>query len=111
SLSEEARSLAKRRHLSLRTFGEAFMNPHLGILLILLFVVTFAFSNMEATFGLLNAHLYGLSAQQTGYLFTYIGILLGLVQGLVVGGLVKRIGEGRCLTLGRLSMFFGCSLI
>ncbi|PYV38993.1 MAG: hypothetical protein DMG09_10455, partial [Acidobacteria bacterium] len=70
SLSEETRRQARKRVLSLRTFTEAFMNPRLGILLVLLFVVTFAFSNMEATFGLLNAHLYGLSARQTGYLFT-----------------------------------------
>ena len=111
SLSEETRRQARKRHLSFRTFTEAFMNPRLGILLVLLFVVTFAFSNMEATFGLLNAHLYGLSARQTGYLFTYIGILLGLVQGLLVGRLVKRIGESLCMTLGTLSMVFGLSLM
>jgi len=111
SLNPEIRDMARQRRLHLETFLLALKHPRIGLLLVSLFVVTFAFSNMEATFGLLNAHLYGLSARQTGYLFTYIGIVLGLVQGVVVGRLVRRVGEKVCMSLGTLSMVLGLTLM
>ncbi len=111
SLTAEIRGRARQQLMDLRMLLGTLRHPRIGLLLILLFVVTFAFSNMEATFGLLNAHLYGLSARQTGYLFTYIGILLGLVQGIIVGPLVRHMGEKICMSLGTLSMVFGLTLL
>jgi len=111
SLNEENRRRAESRGFKLRALFEALSHPRIGLLLILFFVVTFAFSNMEATFGLLNEHVYGLTARQTGYLFTYIGLLMSLMQGVVVGRIVLHLGERNCIALGTFTMIFGLGLL
>ncbi|PYV10190.1 MAG: tetracycline resistance MFS efflux pump [Acidobacteria bacterium] len=111
SLTDEARRRARSRPLVLAMLRGALSQPRVALLLVLFFFVTFAFSNMEATFGLLNEHRYGLSARQTAYLFTYIGVLISVIQGVLVGRVVKRLGEGLCISLGTLMMVFGLSLM
>jgi multidrug resistance protein len=111
SQTAESRSRAKTRTFGIKALTEALAHPRIGLLLMLYFVVTFAFSNMEATFGLLNEHRYGLSASETGYLFTFIGLLMSLMQGTLVGRLVKRLGEGRLISLGTFTMIFGIGLM
>ncbi len=111
SQTEESRSRAQTRTFGTKTLIDALTHPHIGLLLMLYFVVTFAFSNMEATFGLLNEHRYGLSASQTGYLFTFIGLLMSVMQGTLVGRLVRRLGEGRLISLGTFTMIFGLGLM
>jgi multidrug resistance protein len=111
SATEEIRRKASKRRFDLRTLFEALRHPSIGLLLTMYFVVTFAFSNMEATFGLLNEHRYGLSARQTGYLFTFIGLLMSLMQGVLVGRFVKLWGERWCIVLGTFTMIFGLGLL
>ncbi len=111
SLTDEIRLRASRRRFDLQTLRDALLHPRIGLLLTMYFVVTFAFSNMEATFGLLNEHRYSLSARQTGYLFTLIGVLISLMQGGVVGRLVKQWGESNCIAIGTFTMIFGLGLL
>jgi len=111
SLTDEIRQQAARRRFDLQTLSDALRNPRIGLLLAMYFVVTFAFSNMEATFGLLNEHRYQLSARQTGYLFTFIGLLMSLMQGVLVGRFVKLWGERWCIVLGTFTMIFGLGLL
>jgi multidrug resistance protein len=111
SLSRTRRTGALRRTFTLQTLAAALTHPHVGLLLALYFVATFAFANMESTFGLLNEHRYGLSARQTGYLFTFIGLMMSLIQGVVVGKLVRRFGESICIAAGTLAMVFALSLL
>lgn len=111
SLTDEIRLRASRRRFDLQTLKDALLHPRIGLLLTMYVVVTFAFSNMEATFGLLNEHRYSLSARQTGYLFTLIGVLISLMQGAVVGRLVKHWGESSCIAVGTFTMIFGLGLL
>lgn len=111
SLTEETRKSSGSRRFDLATLRDALVHPHIGQLLAVFFVATFAFSNMEATFGLLNEHRYGLSVRQTGYLFTFIGVLSVIMQGVVVGRLVKRFGEARLVVAGTFTMIFGLGLM
>jgi MFS transporter, DHA1 family, tetracycline resistance protein len=111
SLSPANRLGALRRSLSARALKDALTHPHVGLLLVMYFVIIFAFANMEATFGLLNEQHYGLSARQTGYLFTLIGVMMSLIQGLLVGRLVRRFGESLCITAGTFTMIFGLGLL
>ncbi len=111
SLTAENRQRARKQGFTLQALGTALSHPHIGLLLILFFVVTFAFSNMEATFGLLNEHVYGLTARQTGYLFTYIGLLMSLMQGVFVGRIVRRLGEKACIALGTFTMVIGLGML
>jgi MFS transporter, DHA1 family, tetracycline resistance protein len=111
SLNSEARSLAQSRRFNSRVLREALSHPRVAPLLAIYLMVTFAFSNMEATFALLNEHRYQLTARQTGYLFAYIGILMCIMQGLLVGRLVRRMGEKRLIMLGTFTMIFGLGLM
>jgi len=111
SLMPEARNRAQKRRFNFGNLGEALSHPRIMPLLVMNLVVVFAFSNMEATFGLLNEHRYGLSARQTGYLFTFIGVLMSVMQGYLVGRLVRRLGERRLIVLGTFSMIFGLALM
>jgi MFS family permease len=104
SLTPEVRARARSRRFDAASARTALGHPHIGLLLALFFVATFAFSNMEATFGLLNEHRYGFNARQTGYLFTYVGGVMSVVQGALVGRVVRRLGEGRAIATGTLLM-------
>jgi DHA1 family tetracycline resistance protein-like MFS transporter len=111
SQTDESRSRARSHAFGPKALVDALRHPRIGLMLLLYFVVTFAFSNMEATFGLLNEHRYALSARQTGYLFTFIGLLMSVMQGALVGRLVRLLGESRLIILGTFSMIFGLGLM
>jgi MFS family permease len=111
SLQQNAGKATADRWFSRKHSREILRRPRTGLLLSIYFVATFAFAGMESTFGLLNAHVYGLSARQTGYLFTFIGVLMSLMQGVFVGRLVDRLGEKACIALGTFVMVFGIGLL
>jgi len=69
----------------------------LVLLLALYFIVTTAFSGFEATFALFSERRFGFTVASIGYLFAFIGGTLAIVQGLLVGRVVKRIGEARLI--------------
>jgi hypothetical protein len=54
---------------------------------------TMAFTAMEAVFALFSHHRFGWSAKENGYMFTYVGFVVVIMQGGLVGQLVQRIGE------------------
>ncbi|QBD74682.1 MFS transporter [Ktedonosporobacter rubrisoli] len=64
---------------------------------------TIAFTSMEAIYPLFTQRTFGWTAVQNGYMFTYIGILIVIMQGGLIGRLVRRWGE-RCLLLAGLFM-------
>jgi MFS transporter, DHA1 family, tetracycline resistance protein len=72
---------------------------------------TLAFSAMEAVFPLLTLRRFGWGAVQVGYLFTYIGLVVVVMQGGLVGRLVERYGERRLLLGGLALLAFGLALL
>jgi DHA1 family tetracycline resistance protein-like MFS transporter len=64
------------------------------------FVTILAFSAMEATYAFLAKQRYGLAESAVSYVFAYIGVLLVLVQGGLIGRLSRRFGEKRLLVAG-----------
>jgi MFS family permease len=74
--------------------------PGVRKLLVIFFVVTFAFSAMEATYAFLSQRHYGLAAKHVGYVFAYIGVIVVLVQGGLIGPLTRRYGEKKLLVAG-----------
>lgn len=72
---------------------------------------TVAFSAMETTLPLFTQHVFGWAAVQNGYLFTYVGVIVVIMQGGLIGQLVKRFGEKRMLTAGLLILAVGLALL
>jgi MFS family permease len=72
---------------------------------------TMAFIAMETVFALFTQQTFGWQARQNGYLFTYIGLLIVLMQGGAVGHLAKRWGEPRLLLAGLVLLAAGLALL
>lgn len=61
---------------------------------------TIAFTAMEAIFPLFSQHTFGWGATQNGYIFTYVGIIVVIMQGGLVGRLVKHWNEQTVMLAG-----------
>jgi len=61
-----------------------------------------AFSIMTTSFSLYVMFRFGYDAQHTGYLFAYVGLIAVVVQGGLIGRLVKRFGEAPLVIAGAL---------
>lgn len=82
-------------------------NPAVARLVTINLLYTIAFSGMETVFVLLTQRTFGWTAQQNGYLFAYIGVVIVVMQGGLVGPLVKRFGEHSLLIAGLLLLAIG----
>ena len=67
--------------------------PRLGLLILLFFLATFCFASFESTLPLLLDKTFHYDEKHVGYLFAYCGVLAAVIQGGVIGRLVKKFGE------------------
>ena len=81
--------------------------PRLLTLMLLFFVITFGFANLEATFSLFLERRFLYGRREASYMFTYIGVLMVIVQGGFVRRLVPRFGEKKLIVVGTLLMGVG----
>jgi len=79
---------------------DAFRHPRLARLIVVFAAVVFSFSTMETTLALLCATAYGMSASHIYWLFGYMGVLITLMQGGLIGGLSQRIDEISLVVIG-----------
>lgn len=84
--------------------------PLLG-LLTLFFFVTLCFAVMEATFALFAEERFAWTESEVSWTFVYIGVLVVLVQGVLIGPLVRRFGERRLIPAGVTAMAAGLLLM
>lgn len=66
------------------------------------FILIAGFSIMTAVFALFVAHRYEFNTAQTGYVFAMLGVIGVVIQGGLIGRLVKKFGEARLATAGAL---------
>ncbi len=87
-----------------------------GFLFGLTFLVTFSFTALEQTFGfyLLSVPSFGVTGENqpvvTGRLLGLMGVIVVLVQGGLIGRLVRRFGEGAVALAGIALMVVGFAL-
>ena len=93
-------SARRPRPIHPMTFLKVFRHPAVGAAILLTFVMTFAFSMMEASFALYGEAMNGLDAQSIGRLMGVIGVVMIVVQGGLIGPLTKRFGEGALVRVG-----------
>jgi DHA1 family tetracycline resistance protein-like MFS transporter len=97
--------------LEWKAYAEYFARPKLGPLLWQFFLFAFSFALFISGFALfaqrrytLNGHPFG--AKEVGYIFAYVGFLGLILQGGLIGRLVKWLGERTLVWTG-----FGVSAI
>lgn len=86
----------------------ALKQRRLSVVLLIYFLFIVAFSIMTATFSLFTMYRFGYDAHDTGWLFVFIGVIGAIVQGVLIGRLVKRFGELPLVVFG--AMMFTASL-
>ena len=82
---------------------QALSAPVVARLILINLLFTLAFTAMEAVFALFTQQTFGWNATQNGYVFAYVGVIIVVMQGGLVGRLVKRWGE-RPLLIGGLAL-------
>lgn len=102
--------------LSWGRYGEYFARPELGSLLWQFFAFAFAFACFTSGFALfaerqLSWHGVAFGPKHVGYVFAFAGFLGILLQGGLIGRLVKRFGEAKLARAGFLSMGAGYGLL
>ncbi len=90
---------------------QALRNATVARLVIINLLFTVAFTAMEAIFPLFTQHVFGWTAMQNGYVFTYVGFVIVIMQGGLVGQLVKRFGERSLLIVGLIMLGAGLALL
>ena len=76
--------------------------PRLTSILIIYFLFVVAFSIMTSAFSFYTMFRFGYDAQRTGFLFAYVGLIAVVIQGGLIGRLVKRFGELPLVIVGAL---------
>jgi multidrug resistance protein len=89
----------------------ALARPHLPTLLLVYFIVVAAFSGFEATFALFSERRFGFTAATIGYMFAFVGLVLAIVQGTLVGRAARRLTERRVVPMAILLLAAGLGFI
>jgi MFS transporter, DHA1 family, tetracycline resistance protein len=98
-LPEPAQHAALRR-ARLPALLDELRRPGIRRLIVIYLLAILAFSGMEATFALLAAHRFGLDQRHVSYVFAFIGVVVTVVQGGLIGRLSRRFGERVLLVAG-----------
>jgi MFS transporter, DHA1 family, tetracycline resistance protein len=89
--------------------AEAIRQPRLAYVLTIYFLFIVAFSIMTASFALFTMYRFGYDAVHNGYFFMYVGIIGAIIQGGLIGRLVKMFGELPLVIVG--ALLFTVSLL
>ena len=109
SLKPGSRSEA-RHWLDVSSLKQAVSRPVIGLILLTIFLTTIAFGQFETTLSLLTKRL-GLPIHKNYLVFSYIGFILALSQGLIVRRLLPKVGELMMSRAGTVLMTLGLVLI
>jgi MFS family permease len=112
-LPESSRNVdeSRKQYFSFKEVVSAFRRPRINKLLMLFFLTTFAYANINATFPILSHREFGLSDREIGYLFGFIGIVGAFTQGGLIRVLSRRIDESRLFTIGCFMAALGLVMI
>jgi len=111
SLTEKKRSqmTEKRPAVTLNALLVAFQRPFTGSILITRFFFGLAFAIFQTIFSLYALAKFDLTARDTGFVLTYVGVLSVIVQGFLVGRLTSHYREDLLITVSVVLM--GISLL
>ncbi len=80
--------------------GDAARHPVIGRLMLLTFMVGFAFTGVESIFGLWTQARFEWGPREIGVCFAFTGVCAAITQMFVTGRLSERYGEGPMLAVG-----------
>ena len=90
--------------------AEAVGHPVIGRLMLLSFLVGFAFTGIESIFGLWAQAKFDWGPRDIGVAFAFVGVTAALTQSFLTGRLSERFGEGNMLAIGMAVTVVGAAL-
>ncbi|OKO89833.1 hypothetical protein BRO54_3242 [Geobacillus proteiniphilus] len=107
-------SLPREKRMNIRTkrpsLAAALQGP-VARLYLLQLITTFSLAGLEATFAYFAAERAGLSSTELGYIFMIMGLAGAIVQGGLLGKLIRSFGEGAVIRVGLFLSAVGFFLI
>ncbi|MEM7154633.1 MAG: MFS transporter [Myxococcota bacterium] len=100
-----------RIRLTFASVRKVLLGTQLGYMVLLNFTFFMAFSAMESTYALLLEARLSWGAQQTGGIFAFVGVVIVLTQGVLVGRMVAGLGERRTLMVGVVVLALGLAAV
>ena len=98
--SQTSASPSPLQRASFSAYLSTLFSGHIGGYAAAFFCLNLAFAQVEASYVLLVRDLLGFGARQTGWLFTYIGVLIIIVQGGLISRVVGQLGEMKTIASG-----------
>ncbi len=83
----------------------------LAPLLLLVFAMPLVFAGVETVLALWSAQALGWGPARNGYLYSFMGAVAVVVQGLAVGPIVDRLREHAAIVLGTAAAAAGCLIL
>ena len=108
---EPAASAVKMQLFDLGRYAAYFRRPVLRRYLMQFFFFAFSFSAYISGFALFTQRRFGFGPKEVGYLFAWVGFLGIILQGGLIGRLVKRFGEKKLVFSGFVVAAIGYTLV
>ena len=81
--------------------------PIIGLLILINFLFIASGAILDSTFALWANKEHGFGPQQIAYLFTYMGVIMALLQGFAIGPLSKKFGDHNIVIFSPISYVIG----
>ncbi|HEU5162585.1 MAG TPA: MFS transporter, partial [Thermoanaerobaculia bacterium] len=72
-----------------------------------LFLVILSFAGMETTVTLFARETFAFTARDLGFFFGFMGVIVALIQGTLIGRFSRKVGEKRLVVFGTFSFLLG----
>jgi len=110
-LSDSSRRAANRRTWGWKDLHESLSKVEIVVPLLMFFFFTFAFVQLEVSFGLFVTSEFGYSERASGLLLAMVGIMMAIVQGGLLGRLTKFFGDEKLIWIGSFVLGLGLILL
>lgn len=101
---------AERFGLGPNFYFDTLKDAKLKTSLLIFFISTFAFANMETTLVLLTHDHFNFTTNMNSWMFTYVGFWIVMVQGGMIHRLSKKYGEKKLIGVGSILVALGLLL-
>jgi MFS family permease len=97
----------ERKWFDLHAIRTALSNPAIAPVVLTFFLATLGFASFEVTLSLLNQDALELAEKNNFYIFSYVGLVLMLTQGILYRRLARRVSEVAFMAMGITLMGLG----